>query len=274
MKKMLPVIKWAGGKRQLLEALRQDMPNDIGTYVEPFFGSGAMFFDIVPQKSIINDYNPELVNMYIQIRDNLPELLDRLDSYQREYLDREETRKETYYYDKREQFNNNILSERLSVEDAALMIFLNKTCYNGLYRVNTSGLFNTPFGKHKKIKLYDKDNIILCSKALQKAKICQGDFENACKNLRKNDFVYFDSPYFKTFDTYQAGGFPKEEHERLAKLFDRLSQRGIYCMLSNSDTDFIRKLYAKYNIETIPVMRMINCDGKNRTGTEIIVRNY
>lgn len=271
---MLPVIKWAGGKRQLLDALRRDMPDDIGTYVEPFLGSGAMFFDVAPKRAIINDFNPELINMYICIRDNLQDLMGMLDTFQHEYLERDETRKETYYYDKRELFNEHILLPNLTVEDAALMIFLNKTCYNGLYRVNASGLFNTPYGKRKKINLYDRDNIVACSNALKKSRILQGDFEDACKNLRKRDFVYFDSPYFNTFDTYQAGGFPKEEHERLARLFDRLSQRGIYCMLSNSDTAFIRELYSKYNIETVPVMRMINCDGKNRTGTEIIVRNY
>ena len=233
-----------------------------------------MFFDIVPQRSIINDFNPELINMYIRIRDDLNELLKVLDVFQKEFMDRDETRKETYYYDKREAFNENILSSDLTIEDAALMIFLNKTCYNGLYRVNSSGLFNTPYGKRKIVRLYDKENILACSNALRNTVILQGDFEEACKNLRKNDFVYFDSPYYNTFDTYQAGGFPKKEHERLARLFNRLSQRGIYCMLSNSDTEYIRELYSQYRIEVVPAMRMINCDGKNRTGTEIIVRNY
>lgn len=271
---MLPVIKWAGGKRQLLDDLKKDLPIDIGTYVEPFFGSGAMFFDINHPKSIINDCNSELINMYIQIRDNLEGLLSILDSFQSEYSGIDETSKETYYYDKREIFNKRIMSSELTVQDAALMIFLNKTCYNGLFRVNTNGYFNTPYGKRKRLNLYDKENITACSQALQNTKILQGDFENACKNLRKKDFVYFDSPYFNTFDTYQAGGFPVSEHERLAKLFKRLSDRGIYCMLSNSDTDYIRSLYSGFRIDTIPVLRMINCDGKNRASTEIIIRNY
>lgn len=271
---MIPVIKWAGGKRQLLDSLKLSMPKDYRTYVEPFIGSGALFFDLNPRKAIINDFNLELVNMYIQIRDNLNALLDILLMYQEQYNNREETSKETFYYDKREEFNKNILSDNLSVEDAALMIFLNKTCYNGLFRVNTSGLFNTPYGKRKKLNLFEYDNLVKCSEALKRTKILQGDFEDACKNLHKKDFVYFDSPYYNTFDTYQAGGFSKSDHIRLSVLFKKLSDREIYCMLSNSDTQFIRELYKDFNIDVVPVKRMINCDGKNRTGTELIIRNF
>lgn len=270
---MLPVIKWAGGKRQLLEELKRGMPNDIGTYVEPFFGSGALFFDLQPKKAIINDNNSELINMYLQIRDNPTKLMKALDILQKDFP-KEETSQFTYYYDKREEFNKRIDKTQLSTSDAALMIFLNKTCYNGLFRVNASGKFNTPFGKRKTLNLYNKQNIIECSNALKNAKIMQGDFGVACKGLKTKDFVYFDSPYFDTFDTYQIGGFPIEEHKRLAKLYKRLSDRGIYCMLSNSDNEFIKDLYKDYNIEIVPVKRMINCDGANRTGFEVIIRNY
>ncbi len=271
---MIPIIKWAGGKRQLLDSLEVNMPEDYGTYVEPFIGSGALFFDLAPHKAVINDFNPELVNMYIQIRDNLEPLLSILDEYQGEYNDREETRKETYYYDRREEFNANILADNLTIRDAALMIFLNKTCYNGLFRVNASGLFNTPYGKRRRINLYEYDNMVSCSEVLKRAKILQGDFSDACKNLRKKDFVYFDSPYYNTFDTYQAGGFSEKDHVRLSKLFKKLSDRGIYCMLSNSDDPFIRELYSEYKVDVVNVKRMINCDGKNRTGTELIIRNF
>lgn len=270
---MQPVIKWAGGKRQLLCELKKGMPNDIGRYVEPFFGSGALFFDLLPERAIINDNNSELVNLYLQIRENPQKLMKALDKLQKGFPT-EETSQDTYYYNQRERFNRKINKEDLTVSDAALMIFLNKTCYNGLFRVNASGKFNTPYGKRKTLNLYNKDNILECSEALKNVKILQGDFEEACKGLKKKDFVYFDSPYFETFDTYQKNGFPKEEHERLAKLYKRLSDRGIYCMLSNSDNEFIKDLYKEYSIEIVPVKRMINCNGKKRTGTEIIVRNY
>ena len=270
---MQPVIKWAGGKRQLLNELKEGMPSDIGRYVEPFFGSGALFFDLLPERAIINDNNSQLINLYIQMRDNPQKLMKALDKLQNNFPS-EETSQVTYYYDLRENFNRRIDKEKLNVSDAALMIFLNKTCYNGLFRVNASGKFNTKKRKRKTLRLYNKNNVLECSDALKNAKILQGDFAEACKGLKKKDFVYFDSPYFDTFDTYQKNGFPKEEHERLAKLYKRLSDRGIYCMLSNSDNDFIRGLYQDYNIETVPVKRMINCNGEKRTGTEIIVRNF
>lgn len=268
----MPIIKWAGGKTQLLADLKERMPKRYSTYVEPFVGSGALFFDIAPQKAIINDSNPELINMYIQLRDRPAEMMALLQLYQEEYNSLD-SGQNTYYYKKREEFNENILSEHLDVRDAALLVFLNKTCYNGLYRVNASGKFNTPWGKRKRVNLVD-DNISHYSSLLQNASIMLGDFEESCINLDSGSFVYFDSPYYDTFDTYQAGGFPEEDHIRLATLFRNLTRKGIFCMLSNSNTDFIKEMYKEYAIDVVEVKRMINCNGSKRTGTEVIICNY
>lgn len=266
---MKPVIKWAGGKTQLLNEIEMRIPHDFGRYYEPFIGGGALFLYLEPQRATINDYNFKLTNLYNVIKNNPNELIDRLSELQ-------ENHSEDYYFEIRDLFNENILNNEYSIDDAAYFIYLNKMCYNGLYRVNSSGLFNVPSGKKKKASLFDKDNIFDVSDLLQHTTIRTGDFEKACNRARQGDFVFFDSPYYDTFDTYQANGFSKDDHIRLANLFKRLSERGVYCLLTNSDTDFIRSLYQDDNfiIETVEVKRMINCDGNNRTGTEVIIRNY
>ena len=271
----IPIIKWAGGKRQLLSELKQRIPKEYNRYYEPFFGSGALFFDVQPKDAIINDFNKELINMYSFVCNEPDGVIGVLDELQNEYnaLDSLEDKSECFYR-MRERYNEGIVNGVLNKESAALFIFLNKSCYNGLYRVNSKGLFNTPFGKHKKIKLYDKSNFKACVKALGNATIKYGDFEDACEKASYGDFVYFDSPYYDTFDTYQSGGFAVEEHIRLATLFTNLTEKGVLCMLSNSDTDFIKDLYKDYKIDVVEVKRMINCNGQNRTGTEIIVTNY
>lgn len=271
---MEPIIKWAGGKRQLLPEIKKRIPPDIKKYVEPFFGGGAVFFDSEFESAVISDTNAQLINMYKVVRDMPEVLIDSLVKIQRFYNQLEHADQADFYYQKRKEFNTTVLRSGASVECATLFIFLNKTCYNGLYRENASGEYNTPFGKRKQISLFDENNMLACSMKLKKTRIICGDFSEACKGLRKGNFVYFDSPYFDTFDTYQAGGFTEEEHKRLARTFKTLSERGIMCMLSNSNTDFIRELYANYKIETVEVKRMINCDGKKRSGTEIIVTNY
>ena len=272
---MEPLIKWAGGKRQLLPELKERMPVNYSRYVEPFVGSGALFLDVQPTNFVINDFNPELINLYKMVRDYPFELMRILDVKCDEFnsLD-SEVRRAEYYYCSREQFNNNILSENLTIEDAALFILLNKTCFNGLYRVNSEGLFNVPFGKRKHVNLYNRENLCDCSKILKRAKIICGDFEEACKRLRAGSFVYFDSPYYDTFDTYQANGFSEQDHIRLATVFKRLSEKGVYCMASNSNSDFIKALYDGFDIEIVDVKRMINSNGKERTGQEVIITNY
>ena len=264
---MKPIIKWAGGKTQLLDEIFRKVPNKYNRYYEPFFGGGAVFFKLNPPRASINDCNIKLMNMYEVIKREPKELISILDIHQNKH-------KEEYFYKIRDKFNENILNNEYSVEDAADFIYLNKMCYNGLYRVNSDGKFNVPSSRKEKCVLYDKKNIYEVSNALSKVTIRSVDFEKACYRARKGDFVFFDSPYYDTFDSYQKNGFSEDDHKRLAKLFKKLSDKGVFCMLTNSDTEFIRELYSEYEIKLVEVKRMINCDGKKRTGTELIITNY
>lgn len=266
---MKPIIKWAGGKTQLLNELKSMMPQNYNHYYEPFFGGGALYFSLSPKEATINDFNPQLINLYKQCRDNLEELLCILDR-----MEIEHSKDENYYYETRQLFNRQLQKNELTVESASNFLYLNKAGFNGLYRLNSKGLFNVPSAKKKSVKLYDDENIRIVSEQLKKTNILTGDFEDACKDANKGDFVFFDSPYFNTFDTYQAGGFDKGSHIRLASLFNNLTKNGVYCMLTNSNEDFIKNLYHNHNIKIVPVRRMINCDPSKRTGKEIIVTNY
>ena len=270
-----PIVKWVGGKRQLIPKITARMPETFGTYYEPFFGGGALYFNQAPKKAVINDFNGQLVNVYTQIKANPNDVISFLTQYQNEYNQQiDKDARANCYYKNRDQFNNFIKNNIFTSKSAALFIFLNKAGFNGLYRVNLNGLFNVPPAHRKILNSFDKDNILEVSKLLSKTKITQGDFEKACKNVKKGDFVFFDSPYYDTFDTYQAGGFSKEDHERLAKLFRTLSDKGVYCILTNSETDFIKELYKDFYIDIVPVKSMINCDGNKRTGTEVIIYNF
>nr|CDL65658.1 unnamed protein product [uncultured bacterium] len=263
-----PVIKWAGGKTQLLQEIKKRMPTYFNTYYEPFFGGGALFFDINPKKAVINDFNQELINLYKEIKNNPLDLIEELKQHQINHT-------EEYYNVVRSDFNIRINDPgSLSIKDAGELVYLNKMGFNGLYRVNLNGFYNVPSGHKKRCVLFQEQNIYEASEALKKAKIICGDFELSCKKAKKGDFVFFDSPYYDTFDTYQRGGFTTEDHKRLAKLFKKLSKKGVYCLLTNSNTDFIKELYQDFNIDVVKVKRMINCDGKNRTGEEVIITNY
>lgn len=271
---MEPFIKYVGGKRQLLPIINEKKPKEFNNYFEPFVGGGAVFLDINPKQAIINDLNFDLINCYIQIRDNLDELVKILDKLQRDFnkLDNDED-KANYFYDIREKFNHS--SGFNMIKRAGYLIFLNKSCFNGLYRCNSKGEFNVPFGKKKKLNLYDLDNLKAISEKLNNDTIIMnGDFESACETINKGDFVFFDSPYYETFDTYQKGGFSEEDHKRLNNLFKELDKKGVYCMLTNSDTDFIKELYKDFNVEEIEVKRMVNSDASNRKGWEVIITNY
>lgn len=271
----VPVVKWAGGKRQLIPDITKRLPEQIGTYYEPFFGGGALYFTLSPKKAVINDFNSQLVNVYMQIKEHPDLVIDNLNILQAGYNSLpDDASKSTYYFDKRTDFNGYISNDTFTVESAALFIFLNKAGFNGLYRVNSSGLFNVPPAHRKNVNVFNADNIIEVSHLLKKTKILQGDFESACKGVKKGDLVFFDSPYYDTFDTYQAGGFSEKDHIRLARLFKKLSDKGVFCILTNSETDFIKDLYRDYNIDIVNVKRTINCDGNNRTGTEVIITNF
>ena len=269
-----PFLRWLGGKAQLLPELRKRMPEHFGTYVEPFVGGGALFYDTCPTQAVLNDANSKLVNLYINVRDHKDEFVANLACYELEYnsLNGIEA-KQDFYYQTRSEFNADFKTN-YTARDAAQLVFINKTCFNGLYRENAAGEFNAAFGKRMTVKLYDAENLDSCSKALQDVVLMDGDFEVACQCLRAGDFVYFDPPYDSTFSGYHSGGFGKDDQVRLHDLFQRLTENGVYCMLSSSDTDFIRSLYRGHKIETVSAKRTINCNGNGRKGKELIITNY
>ena len=270
-----PFVKWAGGKRQLLSQIRERMPEKYNNYYEPFVGGGAVIFELLPANALINDINKALINAYKQIRD-VPEAflqaIDRLDS------EMWEDGKE-YYYSLREHYNDKLMKAEYDVELAALFVFINKHCFNGLYRVNGKGLFNVPYNNSRRASV-DERSIRAISKYLQGITITDGDFEKACKNAKKGDFIFIDSPYASlnptSFESYTKEGFDIESHKRLAKLYEELTIRKCYCMLTNHNTELINELYSGkgYTIDVVSVKRMINSDASNRVGQEVIIYNY
>lgn len=270
-----PFVKWAGGKRQLLPQIKERMPEKYNNYYEPFVGGGAVTFELQPANALINDINKALINAYKQIC-NAPEaFLKTVNKLDEEMW---EDGKE-YYYSLREHYNNKLIKAEYDVELAALFVFINKHCFNGLYRVNGKGLFNVPYNNSRKASV-DEKTIMDISKYLQSVTIIDGDFEAACKDAKKGDFVFIDSPYAPlnptSFESYTKEGFDIESHKRLAKLFEELTDKGCYCMLTNHNTDLINELYGNrgYKIDVVSVKRMINSDASNRVGEEVIIRNY
>ena len=242
---------------------------------EPFLGGGALFFELNPEKAVLNDSNPQLMGTYRQVSENPTALRGILDEIKAEYAafgTQEE--KDSFYYGKRSRYNELIVSNEQTTETAALFIFLNKTAFNGVYRVNSEGLFNVPTSHRKSVELYDAENFRKASEALKNAELLCGDFEDACAGAEEGDFVFFDSPYYETFDGYRKGGFSEADHRRLAVLFRTLSEKGVRCMLTNSDEEFVKGLYSGFRIETVEVKRMVNRNASGRTGREIIVTGY
>ena len=182
--------------------------------------------------------------------------------------------KDEMFYEIRNSFNDAIENKKNNAETAADFIFLNKSGFNGVYRVNANGLFNVPSAHRKQISAITEQNILVAADLLNRTTILNGDFEAACETAQKGDFIFFDSPYYNTFDTYQKSGFSEEDHMRLAKLFKRLDGRGAYCVLTNSNEDFIKNLYAEYNQKVVDVKRMVNRNKNGRNGQEIIITNY
>ena len=270
-----PFVKWAGGKRQLLGEIQSRLPESYGSYYEPFVGGGAVFFDLVPQRATINDINSSLINAYWQIRDNPHDVMSALDELDSGQNDCEDPK--AYYYDVRERYNVRITSDSYDAVTAALLIYINKHCFNGLYRVNAKGRFNVPYNGSTQAS-YTRENILSLSEALAEVTITNDDFEAACIDAKAGDFIFFDSPYVPvkadTFEAYTKEGFSREEHIRLAQLYRTLSDRGCYCMLTNHNTPFIRELYEGFNIDVVAVRRAINSDASKRTGTEVIITNY
>ena len=270
-----PFVKWAGGKRQLIPQIRERMPEKYNDYYEPFVGGGAVIFDLLPANALINDINKALINTYRTIcnePDAFLKEVNRLDN------DMWEDGKK-YYYSIREHYNDKLMRSEYDVELAALFVFINKHCFNGLYRVNGKGLFNVPYNNSRRVSV-DEDVIIATSEYLRRVTIIDGDFEQACKNAKKGDFVFIDSPYAPlnptSFESYTKEGFDIESHKRLAKLYDELTARGCYCMLTNHNTELINELYGNkdYKIDVVSVKRMIYSDASNRVGEEVIICNY
>lgn len=270
-----PFVKWAGGKRQLLSKIKERMPEKYNNYYEPFVGGGAVTFELLPENALINDINKALINTYRQICNAPKAFLKAINKLDVEMW--EDGKK--YYYSLREYYNDKMMKAEYDVELAALFVFINKHCFNGLYRVNGKGLFNVPYNNSRRASS-DEKVIVDVSKYLQKVTIMDGDFEEACVNATKGDFVFLDSPYAPlnptSFESYTKEGFDIESHERLARLYDELTARGCYCMLTNHNTELINDLYSNkgYTIDVVSVKRMINSDASNRVGEEVIICNY
>ena len=276
-RKLCPVLKWAGGKTQLLEHIAQNMPRACNRYFEPFLGGGAVLFGLRPSRASVNDRNEPLMNLYAQLKVSAERVIENV----RE-LDAAPVGKEVYYA-VRDRYNEKLAAREFDAECAALLIWMNKRCYNGLYRVNRAGRFNVPYNHNRKanLKSMDEANLRAISAYLREADVTMTcmDFEQACKDVSAGDFVYFDSPYVPESDTarftdYTAGGFTMSDHERLAALFRRLDALGAKVMLSNNDVPWVRARYAGYRTQSLDVRRMMNCNGNKRTGKEVLILNY
>lgn len=273
-----PFLKWVGGKSRLIPELSRHYPKTFGTFFEPFVGGGAMYFSLRPDKAHINDMNAVLTNTYIHIRDNLGKMIEELESLQDIYweLPNIDSKKE-FYLEKRDLFNGMISDE---LDKSVLLIFLNKTCFNGMYRENSKGGFNVPFGKHDKPKIADTKNLQSVSRALKHTTVTTGSYEESVKTAKPGDFIYFDPPYHplstsSSFTSYQAGGFTAEDQEKLRNTFKKLSDMGCYVMLSNSNAPLIKELYKDFNIHEILAARSVNSVGTGRGKiVELFITNY
>jgi DNA adenine methylase len=265
--KARPFLKWAGGKGQLLEQLRPLLPHTFGRYYEPFAGGAAMFFALGPQGGVLADVNAELIDCYRATKKDVEGVIGALRSY--------EYGAEPYYRARAKDPMALPLVER-----AARTIYLNRTGYNGLYRVNRAGRFNVPMGRYTNPMLCDAPNLRACSAALRAAKLVVDDFEEVAGGARRGDFVYFDPPYVPLsgtadFTSYAPGGFGADQQRRLATLFARLARRGVHAMLSNSDTPAVRALYRDFPIACVLAARHINSRGSRRGKVaEVVVTTY
>ena len=288
-----PFLKWAGGKGQLIDEIEKFYPFDkkINKYAEPFIGGGAVLFDILNkfelEKIYISDVNKELVNCYIVIKENVHELIKKLKKLEDEFLAREKEDRKIYYYEKREKFNKlKLENNNEKINRAALMIFLNRTCFNGLYRVNKKGLFNVPMGDYKNPKICDEENLINVSNKLRNVEIIYGDYKKSYDFIDENTFVYFDPPYrplnqTSSFTSYTEYTFEDKEQIELSEYFKLLNEKGAKLLLSNSDPknvdindQFFDDLYKGFDIKRIEASRAINSKGEKRGKvTEVLISN-
>ena len=278
-----PFLKWAGGKSQLLRAIQEIIPKDYNSYFEPFVGSGAVYFKLIPvEKTVyINDINTSLINVYQCTKDNVQDLLKSLGRYSKEYKECASVESRRVYYDKKRECFNKLKNGQKNLHiQAALFIFLNKTCFNGMYRENLRGAFNTPFGSGHTNNIFEAKNIEAASERLKGAHISSGEYSNVLKKAQKGDFIYLDPPYHpvsrtSSFTKYHANDFVGTHQEELREVFDELSQKGCMVLMSNSDTEVVRDLYGEYEIMEIDALRTINCKAHKRGRiTELLIRNY
>ncbi len=292
--KAKPFVKWVGGKTQLLKSIEKALPENFEriknlTYIEPFVGGGAVLFWILQQfpnitKAVINDINPDLTTAYKIIKESPSELVAHLQNIQDEYLILNEKERKEYYLDKRAKFNTKSLD---ALENTALFIYLNRTCFNGLYRVNSKGLFNVPFGRYTNPKICDRETIFADSKILQKVEILTGDFEQTLKHATDNTFFYFDPPYkplseTSSFNSYVKEDFNDNEQIRLGDFCKKIDMLGHTFILSNSDVkgknpndNFFDDLYHQFTIERVLATRMVNANASKRGKlSELLITNY
>lgn len=276
---MKPVIKWVGGKTQLLKELKEIIIpalKEDSYYYEPFCGGAALALDLEHKNTILNDLNSELINMYRVIRDNSEELISELKRFQNSH-------KAEFYYHIRNLDRTDALSKMSDVAKAARTIYLNKTCFNGLYRVNSKGQFNSPIGRTSSGKTPDivqEDLIREMSKFLKTVQFHNGDYRESLVHAKNGDVVFFDPPYDQDesissdgFVGYQKEGWTRKDLEELKTVCDELGIRGVKVVLTNNDTEFVRKLFAGYNFREVEVKRSINRDGNKRKGKELIIYN-
>lgn len=273
--KISPFVKWAGGKKQLLGRLEERMPASYCRYYEPFIGGGALLLNMQPGNAVINDVNEQLLNVYKQLKIDADAVITQINEYDAVACNTER------YMLMRTNYNAKITAHELDAECAALMIWINKHCFNGLYRVNSKGLFNVPYNNKVSGSSIDKANLQNVGRYLRECQvdIRLGDFAAACEDVKSGDFVYFDSPYVPASETanftdYAKNGFSLEDHKRLSDLYRRLDKAGVYLMLSNHNVTLIHELYAGFKIEETDVRRNINRDASKRVGKEVIITNY
>ncbi len=273
-KKSKPFLKWAGGKTQLLQKFEEHFPCGFNKYIEPFVGGGAVFFHLFntarlscDNKAILIDLNTDLINCYRVIKRHVNELVRVLQD------EKYENDSDCYYAIRAERPTDRI-------QRAARIIYLNKTCFNGLYRVNSRGGFNVPFGRYKNPNLCDENNLRAVSESLRNIRIKRGNFGKCLEFAEANDFIYFDPPYHplsetSNFTSYTQNSFDENDQRKLYEVFDELSERGCRVMLSNSNTEFIKELYDKYNVNRVFAKRSINSKSSGRGNvTELVIKNY
>ena len=270
-----PILKWAGGKRQLHRVLTQNLPDKFCSYYEPFFGGGALFFSLynlgTSRKCFLSDINSDLCTLYLLIRDDVNLIIESVNEVFSRYGNSRDG-----YYMARDRFNRS----SNALERSALLIYLNRHCYNGLYRVNSAGDFNVPFGRYRNVGMPHPDLFHSVSMALKNCRIAISDFQDAVNAAGTGDLVYFDPPYTPvsstaSFTDYTSGGFDKLEQIRLRSVFVGLDRRGAFLIESNSDTEFIRELYSDYKIIEVTSRRSINSVATRRKGSaELIIKNF